>query len=60
MAATELQSRADAATATKATELNEKVSRQVYQILEESVQRDKVHQPVLTYRIPSPGVRYYF
>ena len=60
MAATELKNGTTPAAETKATELSVKVAQQVFQILEEAGQREKAPQPVLAYRMPSPGVRYYF
>ena len=60
MAATELQNRPAGAVETGAEDLKEKVARQVSEILEEADERERVRQPVLAYRIPSPGVRYYF
>ncbi len=64
MAATELQNRSSGATETNARELREKVAEQVSEILEEAAERElvpvRVRQRELAYRIPSPGVRYYF
>ena len=60
MAATEIQNRQTATTEGKVEELSEKVARQVSEILEEAGHREKVPQPVLSYRVPTPGVRYYF
>ena len=64
MAATELNSRTAAAEETSAQELNARVAQQVSQILEEAAERElvpvRVRQPELVYRIPAPGVRYYF
>ena len=44
-------------------DLNSRVARQVFDILEEDAQLDSVRQPVkpvMVFRVPSPGVRYYF
>ena len=41
-------------------ELSGMVAEQVAEILQEADQRESVRMPVLAYRIPSPGVRYYF
>lgn len=41
------------------TELSSRVSEQVSEILEEVKQRQPI-RPSVAYRIPSPGVRYYF
>ena len=44
-------------------EINDTVAQQVFEILEEDAQLDRVRQPVkpaMVYRVPSPGVRYYF
>ena len=60
MAATEIQNRQAAVAESKAQELSRKVTRQVSEILEESSQRGQAPRPVLAYRIPTPGVRYYF
>ena len=58
MAATELQSRSTNVAENEA--LSGKVAEQVSEILEEAVKREKTPQPVLAYRVPSAGVRYYF
>ena len=60
MAKTELRNRPAAVTENKAQALTDKVARQVSEILEEAGQREKAPQPVLAYRVPTPGVRYYF
>ena len=60
MAATEIRNRQTATAESKAQELSAKVAQQVSEILEEAGQREKVPQPVLAYRVPAPGVRYYF
>ena len=44
-------------------EINDTVAQQVFEILEEDTQLERVRQPVkpaMVYRVPSPGVRYYF
>ena len=60
MAETELQNRPGNMVADEGQPLSSRVAEQVSEILEEAVQREKVPQRVLAYRIPSPGVRYYF
>ena len=60
MAQTEIRNRQSAMAESKVQELSDKVARQVSEILEEANQREKVPQPVLAYRVPAPGVRYYF
>ena len=60
MVATETQNQAAAVAESKVQALSGKVAEQVAEILEEASQREKVPQPVLAYRVPSPGVRYYF
>lgn len=65
MAATELNNR-PAVEETSAQELSARVAQQVSEILEEAAERDpvpvpvRIRQPELAYRVPSPGVRYYF
>lgn len=65
MAATELNNR-PAVEETSAQELSARVARQVSEILEEAAERElvpvpvRIRQPELAYRVPSPGVRYYF
>ncbi len=65
MAATELNNR-PAAEETSAQELSARVAQQVSEILEEAAERElvpvpvRIRQPELAYRVPSPGVRYYF
>ena len=65
MAATELNNR-PAVEETSAQELNARVAQQVSEILEEAAERElvpvpvRIRQPELAYRVPSPGVRYYF
>ena len=59
MAATELQNRPAAAEAS-AAKLSVKVAEQVSEILKEAAEWKKIPQPALAYRVPSPGVRYYF
>lgn len=68
MAATELQNRPAevAVEEANAAELSVMVARQVSEILEEAAEWENIPQPVqptrpaVAYRIPSPGVRYYF
>ena len=60
MAKTELRNRPAAVTENRAQDLSGKVARQVSEILEEAGQQEKAPQPVLAYRVPAPGVRYYF
>ena len=64
MATTELNNRTSAAEETGAQELSAKVAQQVSRILEEAAEREpvpvRVRKPELAYRVPSPGVRYYF
>ena len=60
MTATEIRNRPAALAENQAEELSEKVAQQVSEIVEGAGQRQKVAQPVLAYRVPSPGVRYYF
>ena len=43
-----------------AAKLSVKVAEQVSEILKEAAEWKKVPQPTLAYRVPSPGVRYYF
>ncbi len=65
MAATELNNR-PAVEETSAQELSARVAQQVSEILEEAAERElvpvpvRIRQPELAYRVPSPGVRYYF
>ena len=59
MAATELKNGTAAVEETKTQEFSNKVVQQVSEILEEASQRQPV-RPALIYRVPSPGVRYYF
>ena len=50
-------------TAVTEREISDTVARQVFEILEEDSQQNDVRQPVkpnMVYRVPSPGVRYYF
>ncbi len=59
MAAAELQN-PHAAVEEKTRELNEKVARQVSDILEQADRRGSPGKPILAYTVPTPGVRYYF
>ena len=60
MAATELQNRQAAVEEANVTELSVKVAEQVSEILEEAKKWERIPSPAMAYRIPSPGVRYYF
>ena len=64
MAAIEFQKRDGATAEPEAAELSAEVARQVSEILEKAAEREpvpaRIRQPELAYRIPSPGVRYYF
>ena len=60
MAATELQNRPASVAEANATEVSVKVAEQVSEILKEAAEWKKIPQPALAYRVPSPGVRYYF
>ena len=60
MAATELQNRQAAVEEANVTELSVKVAEQVSEILEEAKTWERIPRPAMAYRIPSPGVRYYF
>jgi len=59
MAATELNNR-PAVEEANATELSVKVAEQVSEILEEAKKWERIPRPAVAYRVPSPGVRYYF
>ena len=60
MAAIEIRNENTAVAEREVRELSSKVALQVSEILEEAGQHEKVPQPVLVYRVPTPGVRYYF
>ncbi len=63
MTATKIQARPETTAAETGPELNGKLARQVLDILAEAAPRESVRLPVrpaLAYRVPSPGVRYYF
>ena len=60
MAATELQNRPASVAEASAAELSVKVAEQVSEILKEAAEWKNIPQPALAYRVPSPGVRYYF
>ena len=60
MAATEVGNRPTAAAETKEIELSVKVAEQVSEILIDAAAWRDIPKPVLAYRVPSPGVRYYF
>ncbi|MYC37622.1 MAG: hypothetical protein F4X66_12045 [Chloroflexi bacterium] len=59
MAATELNNR-PAVEEANVTELSVKVAEQVSEILEEAKKWERIPRPAVAYRVPSPGVRYYF
>ena len=59
MAANELQN-GSATADVEVQKLNETAARQVSEILEKEDQREGARKPSLVYRVPSPGVRYYF
>ena len=59
MAASELQNR-PAAVEERTQELSDAVARQVSDIVERSEHRESGGKPALAYRVPTPGVRYYF
>ena len=60
MAATELQNRPASVAEASAAELSVKVAEQVSEILEEAKKWERIPRPAVAYRVPSPGVRYYF
>ena len=60
MAVTELHNRPAAVAEVNDTELSVKVAEQVSEILKEAEEGKKISQPAMAYRMPSPGVRYYF
>ena len=60
MAATELQNRPAPVAEASAAELSVKVAEQVSEILEEAKKWERIPRPAVAYRVPSPGVRYYF
>ncbi len=59
MAATELQNRSTNGAENGHRDLSEKVAEQVSEILRET-DHPQPARPALAYRVPSPGVRYYF
>ena len=62
MAATEVRDR-QATAAEKVQELSGAVARQVADILDEAQRQEQARQetrPAVAYRVPAPGVRYYF
>ena len=59
MAAAELKNRS-AAVQERTQELSVKVARQVSDILEQARRGEPAVRPAVAYRVPSPGVRYYF
>ena len=60
MAATEIRNGNSAMMDRETQELRDKVTQQVNEILEEASRQKKVPKTYLAYRMPSPGVRYYF
>ena len=60
MTATELQNSPTAVAKANAAELSVKVAEQVSEILEEARKWERIPRPAVAYRVPSPGVRYYF
>ena len=60
MAATEVRNRPAAAEQTEEIGLSVKLAEQVSEILKEAAEWKKIPQPAMVYRVPSPGVRYYF
>ena len=62
MAATAIRNRPAAAEETPQA-LSDKVSQQVSDILDEAQRQEQARQetrPAIAYRVPAPGVRYYF
>ena len=60
MSTTELQNRPAAVAEANVAELSVKVAEQVSEILEEAKKWERIPRPSVAYRVPSPGVRYYF
>ena len=60
MATTEIRNGNGAVVEREVRELSTEVTRQVSEILEEADRRKKASRALLAYRVPSPGVRYYF
>ncbi len=63
MAVKDFQPQPSATVAETSAELSGRVARQVSDILAEAERRESVRQPVrpaLAYRVPAPGVCYYF
>ena len=63
MVTTEIRNSNAAVTEQEVRALNSKVAQQVSDILEEASQQESARQPVrpaMVYRVPAPGVRYYF
>ena len=60
MAATEIRNRQPTAPESRVPEPTGKVARQLSEILEEADRRERALRPILAYRLPAPGVRYYF
>ena len=59
MAATELQNKPFNVVEPATRNLSDRVAEQVAEILQEAEARQPV-RPAMVYRVPSPGVRYYF
>ena len=60
MATTEIWNENTAVVESEVRELSDRVAQQVSEILEEAVQLKVVPRPVVSYRVPAAGVRYYF
>ena len=60
MATTEIRNGNGAVMEREAQPVNGRVAQQVSKILEEASQRETVPRPVLAYRVPMAGVRYFF
>ena len=63
MVTAEIQNGTAAVMEQEAQKLNSKVAQQVSDILEEASQQESARQPLrpaMVYRMPAPGVRYYF
>lgn len=60
MAAIEIRNSNSAVMEREVQEISDKVARQVSDILEEASKPKQAPRPAMVYRMPSPGVRYYF
>lgn len=60
MTVTEIRNGNGAVLEREGREISDKVAEQVNAILEEAGRDSKAPRPAVAYRIPSPGVRYYF